>query len=280
MTLSIGANGITWQNVADIPKVTHPEAGSLSQTEYERVLILLASLSDSDWQQPTYCTAWRVREMVAHLAGAVAGSGSYAEFIRQNITNPYSKESVEPVDGTNRLQIEERTTKSTAELVAEFRQKGQIAVNNRQKLPWIVRKIHAPMGDTLGLTPIEYLMDTLYPRDQWMHRYDICAATGKEMVITPKHDGRIVALVLRDVHKKLRKQLASRSMLLRLAGAAGGDYYFGRQSTPECTLEMDTFDFNLRASGRITVGQASSRTAVSGDTTVANWFLTNCEVVY
>lgn len=281
MTLSIDVNEMTRQHAADIPKLTHAEAGKLSQTEYERLLAVLETLSGSDWQQPTYCTEWRVRDMVAHLAGAAAGSSSFAEFKRQNITNPYIKQFDEPVDGTNKLQIEERANHRPAELVAEFRQKGQIAVNNRQKLPWIIRKIRLPMG-SLGFASFEYLMDTIYPRDQWMHRYDICAATGKhkQMITTPEHDGRIVALVLRDIAKKLRNPLASRSIVLRLLGNAGGEYQFGRQGTPDCIVEIDVFNFNLRASGRITVEEAWGETAVSGDPTAAKWFLTHCEVMY
>lgn len=281
MTLSIGVNEMTRQNVAHIPPLTHAEAGKLSQTEYERLLAVLETLSGDDWQQPTYCTEWRVRQMVAHLAGAVAGSSSYAEFIRQNVTNPYAKAAAEPVDGTNKLQIEERTSHTPAELVAEFRQKGQIAVNNRQKLPWLIRKTRLPMG-SLGLASFEYLMDTIYPRDQWMHRYDICAATGKhkQMITTPEHDGRIVALVLRDIAKKLRKPLGNRTIVLRLLGNAGGEYQFGNKATPDCTVEIDVFAFNLRASGRITVEEAWGKTAVSGDPAAAKWFLTNCEVMY
>jgi len=267
------------QRVTEIPRLTHAEAGRLAQTEYERVLALLERLEGEDWAQPTYCTAWNVRDMVAHLAGAVTGSTSFAEFRRQNVQNPYVKEFEEPVDGTNKLQIEERAEKTQAELVEEFRQSGQIAVQKRQDLPWLVRKIRLPMG-SMGLTSIEYLMDTIYPRDQWMHRYDICAATGREMAVTAAHDGRMVALVLRDIADKLRKELAERNLALRLVGEAGGDYLFGRQAGPDCTIEVDVFTFCLRASGRITVEEASERATVTGDGATAAWFLRNMEVMF
>lgn len=278
MTLSISTTSAARQNAADIPKLTHAEAGPLSQTAYERLLPVLESLSGDDWEQPTYCTAWTVRQMVAHLAGGVAGSSSLREFMRQNVTNPYVRQFDEPVDGANKLQVEERAHKTTAELVAEFRRLGQIAVRNRQKLPWLVRKIHLPMG-SLGVRSIEYLMDTIYPRDEWMHRYDICAATGKEMVVTPQHDGRIVALVLKDIHRKLRRQLDERTIVLRLTGALSGEYQFGR-GAPDCELEIDLFDFNLRASGRISAAEALRKTAVTGSRETAAWFMENCEVMY
>lgn len=268
------------RSVTSIPPLTHAEAGTLSQTEYERTLAVLEQLSGDDWLQPTYCTAWTVRDMVAHLAGAVTGSTSVGEFVRQNMTNPYLKDVTDPVDGINRLQLEERAGKSNAELVAEFRTNGQVAVRNRQKLPWAVRKLRAPMGPALGLTALEYLLDTLYPRDQWMHRYDICAATGKKMVITPEHDGRLTALVVRDIGRKLRGQLGQRGMALCITGAIGGEYLFGQASEPTSTLQMDVYDFHLRASGRITVEAATARAVFGGERSVAEWFLQNMEVVY
>jgi hypothetical protein len=199
--------------------------------------------------------------------------------MRQNVTHPYLKQFADPVDGTNKLQVEERADKTTAELITEFRQNGQTAVHNRRKLPWLIRKIHIPMG-SLGLASFEYLFDVIYPRDEWMHRYDICAATGKKMVVTQEHDGRIVALVLRDIAKKLRKTIGNRTIVLQLTGALTAEYQFGHNPTPDCTLTMDVFDLNLRASGRISVEEVLGKTAVTGDTTTANWFLQNLEVPY
>ena len=279
MTISIEASDMVNQQVVDIPKLTHKEAGIMAQVEYERLLAVLESLSGNDWQKPTYCKAWNVRDMTAHIAGAVAGSGSVSEFKRQNIDNPYGKEFKDPVDGTNKLQIEERADKTPEELVTEFREKGQIAVINRQKLPWPIRKIHLPMG-SLGFASFEYLMDTIYPRDQWMHRYDICAATGKKMVTTSDHDGRLVELVLRDIARKLNNQFKNRTLIVRLLDDVGSVYQFGPAATPDCTITIDLFDFNLRASGRITLAETLSRTAVTGDQNFARWFLENCEVPY
>jgi uncharacterized protein (TIGR03083 family) len=263
------------QKASDISSVAHVEAGKLSRTEFERVLVVLESLEGDDWRQRTYCTEWTVREMVAHLAGSMTGSTSLSEFLRQNVRNPYIKEAKNPVDGTNRLQVEERASKSTAEIIDEFRQSGPIAIRNRQKLPWLVRQIPIPQVGNFG-----YLMDIIYPRDEWMHRYDICAATGKKMVITPEHDGRLLDLVLLDIAKKLKKQLAGRTIVLQITGALSRTYQFGNKAEPDCTLEIDLFDLHLRASERISTEEAVRRTAVSGDKTTAHWFLSNATVLY
>ena len=280
MTYPIGLAAVARQHVADIPKLTHAEARELAQTEYERLLSLLQRLEGDDWQQPTYCTEWNVRQMVAHLAGAVSQWSSFSQFRRHSMQNPYLKEFDEPIDGINKLQVVERVDRTPAELVAEFRQNGPKAIENRQKLPWPVRKIvHLPFPH-LGRKSLEYLADTIYPRDQWMHRYDICAATGKKMTVTAEHDGRIVALVMRDINAKLKKQLSQRNIVLRLTGAHSTEYQFGEEAAVDCESEIDFFDFNLLASGRIGPEEVIERTVIAGDRATALWFLNNLEVPY
>lgn len=280
MTLSIGFTAVARRHVADIPKLTHAEARELAQREYEQVLSLLQMLEGDDWQQSTYCTEWNVREMVAHLAGAVTQWSSFAQFRHQTMQNPYLKEFDEPIDGINKLQVVERADTAPAELVAEFRQNGPKAIENRQKLPWPVRKIvHLPFPP-LGRKSFEYLADTIFPRDQWMHRYDICIATGKKMTVTAEHDGRIVALVMRDIADKLKKQLSERNIVLRLIGTHSTDYQFGNKATVDCEIEIDFFDFNLLASGRIGPEETIERTVIAGDRATALWFLNNLEVPY
>lgn len=183
-------------------------------------------------------------------------------------------------DAANRLQIEERAGLTAQEVIAEFRATGPVSIRNRARLPWLVRNIRLPMGNTLGFSPLAYLTDVIYPRDEWMHRYDICAATGHEMVVTAEHDGRITALVLWDVARKLKRPLQGRTVALRLAGLAGGDYLFGPGGAPDCLIATDIFSFHLRASGRITPADMAPRATVMGDQAIATWFLENVEVPY
>ena len=60
--------------------------------------------------------------------------------------------------------------------------------------------------------------------------YDICAATGKKMVITPEHDGRLTDLVLLDIAKKLKKQLAGRTIILQIKRRADRNVSIWQQS--------------------------------------------------
>ena len=69
--------------------------------------------------------------------------------------------------------------------------------------PCLLRTIRVPLPALGGIVPIGYLTDLIYTRDMWMHRLDICRATGREMIQTSHHDGRITALVVRDLVRKL-----------------------------------------------------------------------------
>lgn len=263
-----------------IPELTHAEAGHLATAELERTLALLESLSNEDWPQPTACTLWTVQEMVAHLAGACAGYASWAEFKRQYVQNPYVREAVEKVDGVNRRQVEDRAEAAPADLIAELRQVGPRAIRTRQRLPWLVRVIPVPFGPPLGTVPLSYLTDLIYIRDMWMHRLDICRATGREMALTPAHDGRIVALVMRDIEWKLRSDLKDRRIKVELTGPAGGTFEFGDGADLTATIQMNTLDFNWLASGRMTADEAMSQASIQGDPQEARWFLAHTEVPY
>ncbi|HET9492744.1 MAG TPA: maleylpyruvate isomerase family mycothiol-dependent enzyme, partial [Chloroflexia bacterium] len=179
-------------DAAAIPPVTRREAYALARAEYTRLLALVESLSGDDWHRPTACTLWDVKSMVAHIAGALAGHASRREFARQYSPlshRPYRGRFKEPVDYVNAVQVDDRAARTTEELIAEMRAAGPKALRTRYRVPKPVRLLRVPAGP-FGLISAEYLLDTIYPRDMWMHRLDISRATGREMVTTPEHDGR------------------------------------------------------------------------------------------
>jgi hypothetical protein len=136
------------------------------------------------------------------------------------------------------------------------------------------------MGPPLGTTTIDYLTDVIYTRDWWMHRYDLCAATGQTMVLDDAHDGRMIALVVRDLARKLHKQLDGRTLDLVLTGVGGGSYRFGRNNTPDATIDMDIITFGLLTSERISAEDALAHTTTTGDSNAAMWLLQNAAVPF
>ena len=60
----------TWPGPSVIQAaIERPTAMRLAQTEYQRVTDAVDALQPEDWSRPTDCTAWDVRQLVAHIAG-------------------------------------------------------------------------------------------------------------------------------------------------------------------------------------------------------------------
>jgi hypothetical protein len=87
-----------------------------------------------------------------------------------------------------------------------------------------------------------YLMNIVYTRDVRMHRVDICRATGRQLVLTAGHHGRLIADMVADWASTHHHPCA-----LRLTGPAGGTYASG-DNGPH--LEIDATHWAWIISGR------------------------------
>ena len=108
-----------------IPYVTADEAHAMIRAELERFIGLVEILEPADWGRPTSCSAWTVRDILAHQAGGYASGTSYIEMIRQYSHLPRSGQL--PEDATNDFQLSERKGKSPAELITELKAVGPVA---------------------------------------------------------------------------------------------------------------------------------------------------------
>lgn len=265
--------------VVSIPELTRAEAKQLALTEIQRCIDLLEQLSGDDWNQPTDCDEWTIKEMTAHLAGGCAGFASWGQFFRLYVRNPYMRKGEDLIHGVNRCEVADRAHMTPQELINEFRDVGPKAVKTRQeRIPNFIRAIRAPM-EPLGVVSVRYLLDTIYTRDQWMHRADICRATGKTMYLTEEHDGRILDLVAADVYESITDKFEG-TIELTLSGAVERTYHFSNQSEPYTHITIDALEFNRLASARSTPEEAEQASYIDGDTVLAKWFLQNCEVGY
>jgi hypothetical protein len=161
-------------------------------------------------------------------------------------------------------------------LIDELRKTGPKAVRNRKNLPGLLRLIRIDAKPMPGKMSMGYMADVIYPRDQWMHRMDICRATGKTLVITPGHDDRLLDLVMLDMAKALAGECA---LKVNVTGALAASYRFGSDEL-QAELDIDFLTLNRRASMRITVEEALQDVVLRGDQAVAKAFLQNCEVLY
>jgi uncharacterized protein (TIGR03083 family) len=263
-------------NAEQVPYVTADEAHTLMRVALDRFLALVETLEPDDWDKPTLCTAWRVRDILAHQAGGYASGVGYREMFRQYAMLP--KRGQLPEDVINERQVRERSNRSPAEMIAELRQVGPPAIEKWAYQFRLIKPIAIPHA-VGGLMSVRHLMWIIHSRDTWMHRLDVCRATGREFHQTRKHDGRIVALVMRDLGRSLRSKLGGQTVIFDLTGVAGGVWQVG-PGTAAATIRMDALDFNIFASGRFSYDEGRARASLSGDTALAELALKNTLVLY
>ncbi len=262
--------------VTKIPSVTADEAHSLLVTALDRLLELVEKFGPEDWAKPTACTAWNVRDMVAHQAGGYASGASYRELIRQLSGKPGPGQL--PEDKVNEIQLRDRADKSPAELIDELRRVGPIGCHNWAYGFGVLKLVSIP-HPVVGRLSLRHLMWVIHSRDTWMHRLDLCRATGQPFEQTAEHDGRIAALVMRDVAKALARKIQAPALVFDLTGIAGGAWQVGR-GEPAATIHMDVLDFNIFASGRYSYEQARPLMTITGEVKTAEKVLKELLVLY
>lgn len=153
------------------------------------------------------------------------------------------------VDGLNEAQLRTRGALSPDEIPSRWERASALALKARQRMPLPVRKLPLlPLGKMngaeLGWQPLGYLFDIGFTRDVWMHRIDICGATGRPVNPTPEHDGRIVEDIIAEW-----ATLHSEPFALRLTGAAGGTFT-RMEGQARDRLEIDAVETCRLLSGR------------------------------
>jgi uncharacterized protein (TIGR03083 family) len=216
--------------VESIPRIGHVEAMPIAAREYDAFTELLRTLDDDDWYRPTDNDEWDVRATALHVLGATAGNASLKEMVHQMRAGKKLYKQLGAnrwhhwVDGVNEVQIRERSTLTNKDVVETFAATAPKAVAGRKRVPRPLRAL--PLVDLpepyTKRQPLGWLTDVCYTRDTWMHRVDIAAATGKPLVLTPEHDGRLVADMVAEW-----ATLHTDPFDLELTGPAGGRYRRG-----------------------------------------------------
>jgi uncharacterized protein (TIGR03083 family) len=225
-------------------------AMELAATEYERFAAAVGDLSTDDWGRPTDCPAWDVRQLACHVVGMAELAADPAEEDRQQglAFADATANDVDLIDALTAVQVRERQTWSPAAIVAGLRAVAPRAVLGRTHTP--EGALSTVMPDPFELNGRQewwatgYLVDVILTRDVWMHRIDLCRATGRRMQLTPGHDGVIVA----DVVDEWARRHGAVFRLI-LTGPAGGAFMAGPDVDGD-TLELDAVEFCRLVSGR------------------------------
>lgn len=240
-----------------------------SPTEGEEVLLdqlaayvaELRALSDEDWGKPTDCPDWDVRQIAAHVAGALDEGARLGVMIRHGLGG--KRRGGEPVDGLNACQVADRAHRSGPEIVDEIERLARPAARKRRTAPGLLRGRRVP-GTVLrpGAT-FTYLFDVVYQRDVWMHRVDTARATGRTLRPATS-DAVVVGQVVRD----LARDWSGPAAILELTGPGGGRWLLG-SGDPVATARTDSVEYLRLLAGR----PAEPKLAIEGDPAVAEALL-------
>lgn len=241
--------------------LTHRDAMAMQAAELDQTLEVLRALDDTAWSAPTDCPNWDVHRMYLHVLGACEAAASIKENVHQmRAAKRFQKTDGGPLEaGLSTVQVRERLEVSSAELVERLATVAPVTVRKRTRMPAVMRRM--PMrvdGPVIETWRLGYLVDTIYLRDLWMHRVDATRATGQELVLSPDHDGRIVADVVAEWARR-----HGQPFTLTLTGGAGGTYTSAGaakaptaspttddSSTSADLIEMDAVEFCRVLAGR------------------------------
>jgi uncharacterized protein (TIGR03083 family) len=242
----------TTRDVADIVPITFAtDAEQVAVATYGALLDLLDGLAPEDWAAQTECPAWTVSDMVGHLIGAARANASLRELLRQQLWAMRHKDAFDgnDLDAMNALQVRTNADLTPEQRVEALRDAAPAAVRGRMRFPRPLRGIRvpvAPSGSTAEGMPrslsMGHLMGVIYTRDAWLHRVDIARATGRDLVLDPALDGRIVEDVVAEWAARHRQPFT-----LTLTGPAGGMYV---QGSGGAVLALDAVEFCRVVSGR------------------------------
>lgn len=227
----------------DLP-LTPPARGiEVAQAQCGALVRQLEALTPEQWGMVTECAPWTVREVAAHVDGAlgyVRNPLQYAALV-VGWLRWYRGRSF--LDGTNEAAIRARRDLTTGQLLEALRRDSARAVPPRWARPIPLTGVaDLPRYATFG-----YLTDVVLPRDCYMHRHDIAEAAGQAPE-TDDSDAEVVAQVVRD----LGRQWKGTALTLRLVGPSGGTWQLGPAGVAggDRAVELDAVEFMKHLSGR------------------------------
>lgn len=235
-------------DVTTAAPLTHAQGMALFATELQRNLDLMRALHEPAWSAQTECPDWDVRRMYLHVLGACESGASTRELLHQMRTaRGYQKRNGGPLEAAlSATQVAERIDLTPAQLTSRFEAIAPVTVRKRSGMPALMRKATMKVdGPVVEKWSLGYLIDTIYLRDAWMHRVDVTRATGAALVLTPDHDGRIVADVVAEWARR-----HGQPFTLHLTGPAGGSFTGGRPSDVDPVIEIDAVEFCRTLAGR------------------------------
>ncbi|WP_084958189.1 maleylpyruvate isomerase family mycothiol-dependent enzyme [Thermoactinospora rubra] len=223
------------------------EAATLAATENRRFAGLIRSLGPGEWSKQTECPAWDVRAMAGHVLGMMEFASSTREFMHVLRAGKRAARGRPVIDGMTEVQVAERAHLTEAQLAERLATMAPVAARSRLRraaaVGWLPTRQEFDGG--METWSLGYLFKVILTRDTWMHRVDICRAIGRDIELTPEHDGRLIADVVAEWAWR-----HGRPYRLTLTGPAGGTFSRGDDGEDGEEIVEDAVEFCRILSGR------------------------------
>lgn len=161
---------------------------ALLSEEWQAIAHLGAAIDDKDWDLPSECPGWSVKDLVSHMIGTERSlMGEPAPF-----EAPPAEHVRNPVGAANEAWVAARRAVPAPDVLAEF---SDVTGRRLEQL----RKMPAGRWEEVGPSPVgqvpyrEFM--AVRAMDCWVHEQDMRIATGR-----PGHmDGPVAELALRRI---------------------------------------------------------------------------------
>jgi len=193
------------------------------RAEREAILEIAKSLSDDEWNAPSDCEGWAVRDVVAHMGAIFHGIADPSKMIDLSAGTEVSMEA----------PVAERRSWPVADVLAEYETySGQIAEMGASLQDPPMSETMLPMGD-LGTHPMS-IMPSTFVFDGYCHlRNDILKPNGPiDRPEPPRDEKRLrptIEWMLAGLPWMCAEQLAfvDRPIVLEITGVGGGTWTVG-----------------------------------------------------
>lgn len=207
----------------DLSPPTDSEWAELARSVDDHLLETLTDLSPEEWDRPTECQPWKVRDVVAHLVAWDAATISPREFVRQTWHGYRRRKEFNgnPLDAQNQFQVDERAAHSPTKLLDDLRAITPKFHKVKRRFATVGRALPFKQNFSGTWVTLNYAVTTIISRDHFMHHVDICKATGRPF--EPN------AAEFRIAHDAIREwaERANADATLELSGPAGGTFVRG-----------------------------------------------------
>jgi uncharacterized protein (TIGR03083 family) len=184
--------------IEDLRGLSGDELAHLGSFQNEQMLRLLRTLDLNEWDAPTDCERWSVKDIVAHLIGWAECFSSFKEFRHQfGASIRRRKELGNPVNAQNEQQVEDRRHLLPDEMLSRFESSMTRFLAFRMKVGSYAHYVPYYDPSIIKFSNLGYIARVIFTRDMFMHRVDISRATGRPMVLELE-DAALLSDVVRD----------------------------------------------------------------------------------